>query len=116
MMSRRAGLLLSLILVVLVTGSAAAAPIGEIPFRIREHRVEMKVSVNGSRPLNLVLDTGVRFPGVYLFRESDAEEVGRLGVIPICGDLISTDDYAWHDPDKLAPTLIRLAPVAEPVI
>ena len=48
--------------------------------------------------------------------EPDAEEVGRLGAIPICGDLISTDDYAWHDPDKLAPALIRLAPVAEPVI
>ncbi|HJN18330.1 MAG TPA: 2-phospho-L-lactate transferase CofD family protein, partial [Armatimonadota bacterium] len=48
--------------------------------------------------------------------EPDAEEVGRMGVIPICGDLISIDDYDWHDPDKLAPTLIRLAPVAEPVV
>jgi uncharacterized cofD-like protein len=48
--------------------------------------------------------------------EPDAEEVGRLNVIPICGDLISHDDYARHDPEKLAEAVLRLTPVAEPVI
>jgi len=48
--------------------------------------------------------------------QPDAEEVGRLGLIPICGDLISQDDYARHDPGKLAQATLRLAPVPEPVI
>lgn len=48
--------------------------------------------------------------------EADADEVGRMGLIPICGDLISTDDYAWHDPEKLTPAILRLRPVEEPVI
>jgi uncharacterized cofD-like protein len=34
--------------------------------------------------------------------QADADEVGRMGLIPICGDLISSDIYAWHDPDRLA--------------
>jgi len=47
---------------------------------------------------------------------ADAEEVGRMGLIPICGDLISDDIYAWHDPDRLAQAILRLRPVGEPVV
>ncbi len=48
--------------------------------------------------------------------QPDVEEVGRLGLIPIGGDLISHDDYARHDPEKLAQATLRLVPVPEPVI
>jgi uncharacterized cofD-like protein len=47
---------------------------------------------------------------------ADAEEVGRLGLIPLCGDYISDDIYAWHDPDRLARAILRLEPVAEAVV
>ncbi|MBM3471650.1 MAG: YvcK family protein [Armatimonadetes bacterium] len=47
---------------------------------------------------------------------ADAEEVGRLGLIPLCGDFISDDIYAWHDPDRLARAVLRLEPVAETVV
>lgn len=48
--------------------------------------------------------------------EADAEAVGRMGFIPICGDLISDDIYAWHDPDRLAEAVLKLRPVAEAVV
>jgi len=46
----------------------------------------------------------------------DADEVGRMGLIPICGDFISEAIYAWHDPDRLAQAVLRLRPVEEPVV
>jgi 2-phospho-L-lactate transferase/gluconeogenesis factor (CofD/UPF0052 family) len=48
--------------------------------------------------------------------EADVEEVGRMGFIPIGGELVSSDVYARHDPDRLANAVLRLRPVEEPVI
>jgi len=39
----------------------------------------------------------------------DTSEVARLGFTPIRGDFISRDDFARHDPDRLAEALVRLA-------
>jgi len=39
----------------------------------------------------------------------DTSEVARLGFTPVRGDFISRDDFARHDPDRLAEALLRLA-------
>jgi uncharacterized cofD-like protein len=72
------------------------------------------VLANDAVPSSNVLS---RYEGVGAkIVHADADEVGRMGLIPICGDLISSDIYAWHDPDRLAQAILRLQPVAESVI
>jgi len=84
---------------------------------LRQHmgrKVFDYVLINEAVPNPEVLE---RYEGVGArIVQPDADEVGRMGAIPICGDLISSDDYAWHDPDKLAQAVLRLSPVADPVI
>jgi hypothetical protein len=41
----------------------------QIPFEIDRNRVIMPTSVNGSAELDIILDTGMRFDGVYLFHQ-----------------------------------------------
>jgi uncharacterized cofD-like protein len=72
------------------------------------------VLINEAVPSSEVLKRYARVGAAIV--KPDAEEVGRLGLIPICGDLISQDDYARHDPTKLAQAVLHLAPVPEAVI
>jgi uncharacterized cofD-like protein len=84
---------------------------------VREHtgrKVFDYVLINEAVPTPDVLERYERVGARIV--QPDADEVGRMGAIPICGDLISSDDYARHDPDKLAQAVLRLSPVAEPVI
>lgn len=46
-----------------------------IPFLLDRNRVILAVSVNGSRELKIILDTGMPFDGVYLFHRELIEEV-----------------------------------------
>ncbi|MGQ9730313.1 MAG: gluconeogenesis factor YvcK family protein [Candidatus Zipacnadales bacterium] len=51
--------------------------------------------------------------------EPDAEEIGRMGFIPICDRLISNEKeptYARHDPDRLAAAVLRLNAVEESTV
>lgn len=41
----------------------------QVPFNLDRNRVIIPTSINGSKPLNLILDTGMRFDGVYLFHK-----------------------------------------------
>ncbi len=38
-----------------------------------------------------------------------AQEIAKLGFIPVCRDLVSTDSLARHDPEKLSSALLEIA-------
>jgi hypothetical protein len=46
-----------------------------VPFELKDHRVFIPVTIAGSHTLHLFLDTGLTYPGVFLFHE---EWIGRL--------------------------------------
>jgi hypothetical protein len=50
-----------------------------VPFRLDRSKVIIPTSVNGSAPLNLILDTGMRFDGVYLFHAEFADQMDTTG-------------------------------------
>jgi len=50
-----------------------AEPIGRLPFQVDRNRVILPVRVAGSEPLDLILDTGMGFDGVYLFHRGALE-------------------------------------------
>ncbi|UCC78999.1 MAG: hypothetical protein JSW64_12075 [Candidatus Zixiibacteriota bacterium] len=54
-----------------------------VPFNIDRNRVIIPTSVNGSRELNLILDTGMAFDGVYLFHEEFVDEIDTSGAIEV---------------------------------
>ncbi|MFH2035986.1 MAG: hypothetical protein ABIJ45_06250 [Candidatus Zixiibacteriota bacterium] len=65
-------LILSLISV-LISSRAYAAKI--INFRLDRNRIIIPTVINGSRELNLILDTGMPFDGVYLFHKELNDEI-----------------------------------------
>ncbi|UCG61507.1 MAG: aspartyl protease family protein [Candidatus Zixiibacteriota bacterium] len=73
----------------MATGAPAFAnpKVGEkperVPFKLDRNRVIVPTSVNGSSPLNLILDTGMRFDGVYLFHKELAAEIDTTGAIEV---------------------------------
>lgn len=50
-----------------------------VPFRLERSKVIIPTSVNGSSPLDLILDTGMRFDGVYLFHAEFADQMDTTG-------------------------------------
>ncbi len=54
-----------------------------IRFYLDRNRVIIPVSVNGSKELNIILDTGMRFDGVYLFHEELVGEIDTAGAIEV---------------------------------
>jgi len=83
----------------------AAAHVAAILKHVGEPIFEY-VLLNSQRPAADVMKryeaTGAKFVGV------DAAEIARMGFIPIARDLLSEDDYARHDPGKLASAIIEL--------
>ena len=55
----------------------------QVPFKLERNRVIIPVSVNGSRELDILLDTGMRFDGVYLFHKELADEIDMSGAIEV---------------------------------
>lgn len=75
---------------VLVASTAALpAPAPVVPFTVSRNKVLVPVQVNGSRPLRLILDSGMGFEGALLFRSGLKDSLGtdRLfeAVIPGAG-------------------------------
>jgi hypothetical protein len=64
-------------------GSADAGETRYVPFKLSRNRVVVPTRVNGSRPLNLNLDTGLRFDGVYLFKKELAKEIDMTGAVEV---------------------------------
>ncbi|MBN1426186.1 hypothetical protein JXA88_16670 [Candidatus Fermentibacteria bacterium] len=50
-------------------GSAHSGVIGEIPFRVERNRAILPLVVSKAETLNILLDTGMTWDGVYLFRK-----------------------------------------------
>jgi hypothetical protein len=57
--------------------ASPGAPPASVPIRSKENLVIVPVSVAGSEPFQLILDTGMPTPGVLLF---DSARVGQLGL------------------------------------
>jgi hypothetical protein len=54
-----------------------------VPFKLDRNRVIIPTSVNRSRELNLILDTGMSFDGVYLFHKEFVDEIDTSGAIEV---------------------------------
>jgi len=65
------------------------------------------VLVNNAVPSPEILRR-YREQGAELVRP-DVDEIARLGFVPIAGDYLSRDDYARHDPHRLATAILSLA-------
>lgn len=65
----------------------APTPDAVVPITVVRNKVLVPVRVNGSRPLKLILDTGMGFDGVLLFHPGlkDSIQAGRLGQAKIPG-------------------------------
>jgi len=83
----------------------AAAHVTAINEHVKEPVFEY-VLMNSERPAPEVLRRyeleGARFV------EPDVEAIARLGFVPVSRDLLSEDDYARHDPRKLADAIMEL--------
>lgn len=63
--------------------SLADSKVIRVPFKLDRNRVIVPTSVNGSKPLNLILDTGMRFDGVYLFHKELAADMDTTGAMEV---------------------------------
>ncbi len=54
-----------------------------VPFELDAHRVFIPVSVNDSNPLRLFLDTGLTYPGIFLFHEEMIDSLDLPERIPV---------------------------------
>lgn len=54
-----------------------------VPFELVRNKVILPVSVNGSDKLNIILDTGMRFDGIYLFHEELVDKIDTTGAIEV---------------------------------
>jgi hypothetical protein len=64
-----------------------AKPVGQIQFALVANRVVFPVTVRDSRKLEVILDTGMRSKGVYLFHSEDTSHLdpGRLQEVRVGG-------------------------------
>jgi hypothetical protein len=87
---RRAALVLFVTLLVACAAAAGEAPreestepVGRLPFRLDRNRVLLPVRIGGSEPLDLILDTGLGFDGVYLFHREFLETLGDIPFLEV---------------------------------
>ncbi|MFP3903435.1 MAG: 2-phospho-L-lactate transferase CofD family protein, partial [Armatimonadota bacterium] len=64
------------------------------------------VIVNDERPDEKILQR-YRTEGQE-FVESDVSEIARMGYLPVSRHLLSQDDWARHDPDRLAALIMDI--------
>ncbi len=86
MFSVRSHCLISTILLTLVMLPSLAFSVEalKVPFHIDRNRIIIPTHVNGSQPLNIILDTGMRFDGVYLFHQDALKLIDTTGAIEAC--------------------------------
>jgi hypothetical protein len=63
--------------------AVADSKILQVQIKIERKRVIIPTSINGSRKLNLIFDSGMGFDGVYLFHKILAEEIDTAGAIEV---------------------------------
>jgi hypothetical protein len=54
-----------------------------VKFELERNRIIIPTTINHSRPFRLILDTGMRFDGVYLFHESFTNEIDMTDAIEV---------------------------------
>ena len=59
-----------------------ASPV-RVPFAQERKKIIIPTTVNNSKPLNLILDTGMRYDGVILFHKEFAELIDTSGAIDV---------------------------------
>ncbi len=74
--SSRAVLFLPILALAGAAACASAESVATIPFTHAHNKVLVPVRVNGSRPLKLILDSGMGFDGVLLFRPALQDSIG----------------------------------------
>lgn len=60
-----------------------SGPVARFPFSREDGRVVLPVRIGGSRELRVTLDTGMAFPGVFLFHEELVEELALPGLVEV---------------------------------
>lgn len=65
-----------------ITESSATAVL-ELPFRLRANQTLLPIRVNGSRPLNLILDTGMAFDGVLVYDPSLRDSIELVDQVAV---------------------------------
>ncbi len=69
---------------ILICGVASVvAETQSIPFVLDRHRIILPVSICGSEPMDLILDTGMTFDGVFLFHEERIASIDTTGAIEV---------------------------------
>jgi len=58
-------------------------PTGRMPFQVVRSRLILPVRIGDSEPLNVILDTGMGFDGVYLFHRELIEELDSADVVEV---------------------------------
>ena len=71
------------VLHMLLLSQAFAEASPAIPFQLDRNRVIVPTAVNGSNPLRLILDTGMRFDGAYLFHQGALALIDTTGAIEV---------------------------------
>ena len=66
-----------------VVGQTSQQPGHSVPFTIDRNKIIIPTVVNGSQPLRLILDTGMKFDGVYLFHEAVLDWIDTTGAIEV---------------------------------
>jgi hypothetical protein len=76
-------LLLILITFMAVPSQIVAQETPTVPFNLDRNKIIVPTSVNGSRLLRLILDTGMGFDGVYLFHKELLNLIDTTGAIEV---------------------------------
>jgi hypothetical protein len=66
-----------------VTAAPDTAHLACIPFEVDRNKTVLRVEVGGSRPLRLILDTGMPMDGVFLFHKGLSNEIALEGAIDV---------------------------------
>jgi hypothetical protein len=74
---------LGILLTPLTTGQCEEAKPPTVPFQIERDKIIIPTVVNGSKPLRLILDTGMGFDGVYLFHKDALKLIDTTGAIEV---------------------------------
>lgn len=55
----------------------------QIPFKVQRNKIILPVTVNGSRELQVILDTGMHFEGLLLYKKELTDEIGIKDAIDV---------------------------------
>ncbi len=74
---------LTLTMVLSMPGRTGGKEVLTVQFSTDRNRIVIPASINGSRPLRLTLDTGMRFDGVYLFHNEALKLIDTTGAVAV---------------------------------